>query len=835
MNRIVSARGWAVPALLALALAACDDGPTGPNSRVDAVQVTPGEAALLPTDTVVLAASATGGGAEVAGASVQWTSLDTTVAVVSAGGVVTARAAGETRIVAAVGTVADTAVVSVVTAGPSGVPFLSMGGTHSCYLDAQGRALCWGDNAQGSLGNGTTISSATPVPVSGGRTFAAIAAGSAGQTCALTAAGEAYCWGDNRGGQVGDRTRESRSTPVRVGGTTLFSSIAANYNTCAVTRAGEAYCWGTAGVGETPSGPAPAFTGNDFAAVAPGYLFTCALRKNGEAVCKGLNTQGQLGNPSAPENGGGGTQYVVAGGHRFRSIATGTRSDGTCGVTASGTTYCWGSNLAGSLGTGDRGGATPVVMEGNPRMITAVPGARHGCGVTVDGGALCWGNNRTGQLGDGGWRSSKTPVRVAGGITFAAVLPSAPALEGASTCGITADHTLYCWGTAEGLSAVPVARSSAPVQPALPAVPSVIALGRQHGCALVVSAVYCWGDGAVGRLGTGADDPQTRPVRVQGSTAFTALSVGLEHSCAIATDGAVYCWGANYNGALGDNTTDARSVPSRATSDVKFASVAAGENHTCALTPGGEAYCWGQFDLGATGRAVRSWVPAPVNTTLRFASVYAGLSHTCALTAEGAAYCWGMDDWGQLGTTANTEVCGGDKYTPAEPCSRTPIAVAGGLRFSKLSAHDRETCGITTTGAAYCWGAIPRFGATANRGELGNGTLAGSQTPVAVSGGHRFTDISVENSGVCGVTTGRELLCWGGNDGGGIALGDLASATVPTPARGIPAPVTSVALGAGFGCAVAGTGTVCWGSRGFGLLGDGSWAGSTTPLRVTPG
>jgi alpha-tubulin suppressor-like RCC1 family protein len=74
---------------------------------------------------------------------------------------------------------------------------LALGGAHTCALLSDGTAFCWGNNASGQLGDGTTTNRDMPVPVLTGLKFTSIDAGTA-HTCALTSAGEAYCWGTQR-------------------------------------------------------------------------------------------------------------------------------------------------------------------------------------------------------------------------------------------------------------------------------------------------------------------------------------------------------------------------------------------------------------------------------------------------------------------------------------------------------------------------------------------------------------------------------------------------------------------------------------------------------------
>ena len=98
-----------------------------------------------------------------------------------------------------------------------GLSFASVnaGGALTCGVTSDGDAYCWGENSSGQLGNGTTTDRHTPVPVEGGLSFASVN-NAALHTCAVTTAGVAYCWGFNSDGQLGDGSTTNRLTPVRV-------------------------------------------------------------------------------------------------------------------------------------------------------------------------------------------------------------------------------------------------------------------------------------------------------------------------------------------------------------------------------------------------------------------------------------------------------------------------------------------------------------------------------------------------------------------------------------------------------------------------------------------
>ncbi len=145
--------------------------------------------------------------------------------------------------------------------------------------------------------------------------------------------------------------------------------------------------------------------------LAAGGGHTCALDSAGGVLCWGYNSSGQLGSAGPPSGHGWPTRATVP--VTLVSLAAG--GEHTCGLTAAGAAYCWGSNSNGQLGNGTIGGtniaAAPV--SGGLTFVVLSAGGSHTCGVTPDGSIYCWGSNSSGQLGDGTLIDRGAPVRVA--------------------------------------------------------------------------------------------------------------------------------------------------------------------------------------------------------------------------------------------------------------------------------------------------------------------------------------------------------------------------------------------------------------------------------------
>ena len=413
-----------------------------------------------------------------------------------------------------------------------------------------------------------------------------------GFSLAVGSDGNAYAWGYNIYGQLGDGTSASyRTTPVMV---------------------------------KTPDRNTYPDLPKDFTymQVSAGTNFSLAVGSDGNAYAWGSNSSGQLGGgtttspntpvrvktpdrntyPDLPKD----FTYMQVSAGAYHSLALG--SDGNA--------YAWGSNSSGQLGNGTTGTSqtTPVRVKTPDRntypdlpkdftYVQVSAGADHSLAVGSDGNAYAWGYNIYGQLGNGTTGTSQTtPVRVK-----------------------TPDRNTY---------------------PDLPKDFTYMQVSAGTNFSLAVSSdgnAYAWGWNYNGRLGDGTIHSQITPVRVKTPDrntypdlpkdfTYLQVSAGGDHSLAVGSDGYAYAWGCNYYGNLGNNTAsgtgDTNPVPKRVrdTASPKDKSkgqqatqVSAGYHLSLAVGSDGNAYAWGYNQYGQLGNGdtTLSRVPVPVAFNLQ--------------------------------------------------------------------------------------------------------------------------------------------------------------------------------------------------------------------------
>jgi alpha-tubulin suppressor-like RCC1 family protein len=338
----------------------------------------------------------------------------------------------------------ESSLLPVRVAGNHGWAWLTAGGEHTCGLTTFGEVWCWSSNARTALGIGLPDPGndrSTPARVAGNLSFLQVSAGLGEVTCATSTTSEAYCWGRNDYGQLGDGTTMDRSAPTRVAmdPQDFVSSTGAGVtHSCAAVpddpQGVNTRCWGSDSAGALGDGsgplsstcngqpcslvpvPVPKVYVNLFGvrhAFSIGVGHTCATGL-GSSACWGDNSSGQFGNGTTVSSD---TVVVVSpfGPNQLNPLSAVEAGPGfSCGVLTSYTLACWGDNSFGQLGDG-----TTIPTSVPATIGTALlgwdaaidAGLRHAC--SLSGGAVaCWGENLAGQLGDGSTTPRLTPVRI---------------------------------------------------------------------------------------------------------------------------------------------------------------------------------------------------------------------------------------------------------------------------------------------------------------------------------------------------------------------------------------------------------------------------------------
>jgi alpha-tubulin suppressor-like RCC1 family protein len=424
---------------------------------------------------------------------------------------------------------------------------------------------------------------------------------------------------------------------------------------------------GTSSEGGVPSEGGAAGGGGanepSLSAISVNLYDSCALFSDASVKCWGTaEAYGTSDQPfhfgySAPLAAEKPLKIVEMPGVTVEHVATSLFS--TCVLLSDRSVKCWGSNLSGQLGRGNKQPVTKPVSIDSVSITTApgdhveqiVVGEMHACALLSSNAVRCWGNNDFAQLGQGNldWIGDDE-------------LPSdAPALSVVTETGVRIKS---------------------------------LAAGPLDTCALLSNGhMKCWGKSDFGELGDGeagsylvGDDelPSSRDdiVLTNGPETVKQLVIGYHHMCMLLSDASVRCWGRSDILGYGANAPQlpqrARYAPpvSIAPPGQFVTELSAGWFHTCALTSDGSVRCWGigvygQLGLGSTDSVGDDELPSdvpPIQLTnlpgVEAVALSSGQGdHTCALLSDGSAKCWGYNAGGQLGDVKIGNI--GDDETPA--------------------------------------------------------------------------------------------------------------------------------------------------------------------------
>lgn len=319
---------------------------------------------------------------------------------------------------------------------------------------------------------------------------------------------------------------------------------------------------------------------------------------------------------------------------------------------------------------------------------------------------------------------------------------------------------------------------------------SWIALGsgaKHHQCAMADDRKgYCWGANDAGQLGIGSTGGIIdKPTLVSGDLAFLDIHAGDKRGCGLTVSGELYCWGTDSN------------VPVKASTE-RFKQITMGLDHACALRADGDVFCWGSDAQGQLGNGLgvtAHALPTATATGMKFRAIRAAGARSCGINDEGLTYCWGDN-------------------------VHTPTLVSATARFRELAVGASVACGINESGRVLCWGKNAA-------GAVGIGFNGADEiTPVAIQSTEHFRTLAVGDESVCGITATGATYCWGMNDKGQLGLGDTNHRNAPTWVNHDQDYVNIVATAQSF-CGLTAMGTAwCWGSDEQEQLGNAAVSGN---------
>ena len=506
-----------------------------------------------------------------------------------------------------------------------------------------------------------------------------------------------------------------------------------------------------------------------------------------------------------------------------------------CALVSSGDVHCWGANSLGQLGRGAES-FTPALQ---PRQTNGLfdgatrisAGRDHACVVTATGGIECWGSNFSGQLGLG---TAAVNANAPTTLTSPALVAMSDVSAGYEhTCALRGDGTVWCWGrnSSGQLGNASTIDSNAPVQVSGLTNATSISAGYTHSCASRSDGtVRCWGANFTGQLGNGTATDSTVPVTVSGVSSARRVVTSSFATCAVDTSGGVRCWGSGIEGQLGQGTTGILSttpvpVTMPAVADASGA-FTGGPDGFCAVDDAGNLRCWGDGTSFVFADGDVAHRPAPTVVATGVASVDSGgdfdSASVCVARIDGGVRCWGLSSaFGDQNGTGN----------PFSGSAPTPVPGPSLPSGSTVSLSEWFPSGWGCAlggGAVRCWGAN-------SSGQLGDGTRLPRIAPAVVGGLTAPTQVATGADHACAVVSGGGVRCWGRGGAGALGNGTVLDQLSPVSVTGLGGPATAVAAAADTTCALLSGGTVqCWGAGASGQLGNGTNTGlQGTPVTVS--
>jgi gliding motility-associated-like protein len=534
----------------------------------------------------------------------------------------------------------------------------SMG--HTVGLKSDGTIWGWGDNSQGSLGLGQSISfSAVPSQIGSSNDWKAICTNQF-SSYGLKNNGTLWAWGRNTEGQLGIGNNTDQFTPTQVGTENNWRSVSTGLmasHAFALKGDGSLWGWGINSDGRLGLGnninqnfPTRVGTSNNWVSAYAGTVYSLMINDEGKVFGVGSNGNNAL---SLPTSGNYTTPTFINTITNWLTVES--EYSHTAAINTSGQLWVWGYNNQYQLGIGNNTNSNiPVLIQGNS-WVSVDMGNLHTLGIKSDGTIWGWGDNTNGQIGNGNnsLQSTATQIPISGSfISIEAGIYQSFAIK--------SDGTLWSWGyNLKGqLGLGNKINRTAPTQVGTDNKWVSVSSGANHTLGLKSDGtLWSWGDGTGGQLGLGSSVSEAViPVQVGTDNKWVSISAGYANSFGIKSDGSLWAWGDGQLGALGLGNLSSVNIPTQIGNEKKWISVDAGQGHTLALKVDGTLWSWGRNTAGQLGYSnnyVNNSIPVQVGQG-KYIDITSGGTHSFAMRDSRTVLCFsGANDLGQLGNGNN--------------------------------------------------------------------------------------------------------------------------------------------------------------------------------------
>lgn len=623
-----------------------------------------------------------------------------------------------------------------------------------------------------------------------------------------------WTWGINGNGQLGFGDTTNRSLPTQLGTATWTSIGAGGAQLYAIKTDGTMWSWGTNTGGELGDGTtlpksSPVQIGIDtnwgeLYKTGTGVQTFFASKTNGTLWGWANNTSGQLGLGEDLANRSNPTQITALG--TSAKLVSNSTTD-TVALSSTGKLY--------SISTGvDIAPTSPVLITNKTKWSNVSLGNENAIVTAVDteGSLWSWGINSSFQLGIGNGISRSSPVQVGTLKNW-----SYTSIGFSHTMAVKTDGTLWAWGinTFGVLGDGTVVNKSSPVQIGTLSDWSKVYAGARYTMAIKTNGtLWGWGSGTYI-----FNDTVTRssPVQIGTLNNWSTLAVSSFDasqnytSLGIRTDGTLWTWGNDNFGLSGLNAANiVRSSPVQVGTDTNWSKVSIGRSNAMAIKTDGSMWGWGLSTY--LGNAKIQSLHSQIDYSTGYNEIHGDLLTFISKKTDGTLWGWGTNTSGQLGLN--------------DVVNRSTSVQLNGETWSTYSISENHTLAIKTNGTLWAWG-------PGTNGQLGNTSLVTRSSPVQVGTETNWSKVSAGTNHSLAIKTNGTLWGWGLNTSGQV--GDITLVTRSSPVQiGTRADWTAVGAGGlNFSVALRSDNTMwSWGVGTVGVTGQNDTVTRSSPVQI---